>query len=66
VYDQPDSDALHAQFDRIGEALRERLAAVADHLDGARGDILALTVFPKAVWRQVWSNNPNERLNREI
>ena len=66
MYDQPDSDALHAQFDRIGEALRERLAAVADHLDGARGDILALTVFPKAVWRQVWSNNPNERLNREI
>jgi putative transposase len=66
VYDQPDADAVHAQFDRILEALREKLPAVADHLDGARGDILAFTVFPKAVWRQIWSNNPNERLNREI
>ena len=66
VYDQPDADAVHAQFDRILEALREKLPTVADHLDGARGDILAFTAYPKAVWRQTWSNNPNERLNREI
>lgn len=32
----------------------------------ARADILAFTPFPKEVWRQIWSNNPNERLNREI
>ena len=37
-----------------------------DHLDAARADILAFTVFPREVWRQIWSNNPNERLNREI
>ena len=28
--------------------------------------MLAFTVFPKEIWRQIWSNNPNERLNREI
>lgn len=66
IYDQPDSDAVHAQFDRVVDALSEKLPAVADHLDGARADILAFTSFPKEVWRQIWSNNPNERLNREI
>ena len=66
VYDQPDADAVHAQFDRILDALTDKFPAVAHHLDQARGDILAFTVFPKAVWRQIWSNNPNERLNREI
>ena len=39
---------------------------VAEHLDAARADILAFTAFPKAIWRQIWSNNPKERLNREI
>ena len=66
VYDQPDADAVHAQFDRILDALAEKLPAVADHLDAARADILAFTAFPKEIWRQIWSNNPNERLNREI
>jgi putative transposase len=66
VYDQPDTDAVHAQFDRVLDALAEKLPAVHDHLDAARSDILAFTVFPKAIWRQIWSNNPNERLNREI
>ena len=48
------------------DALSEKLPAVADHLERARVDILAFTPFPKEIWRQIWSNNPNERLNREI
>ena len=66
IYDQPDTEAVHAQFERVVDALTEKLPTVADHLDGARADILAFTAFPKEVWRQIWSNNPNERLNREI
>ena len=66
VYDQPDAGSVHAQFDRVLEGLYEKLPAVAEHLELARADILAFTVFPKEIWRQIWSNNPNERLNREI
>ena len=66
IYDQPDTEAVHAQFDRVVDALAEKLPAVAEHLEEARADILAFTAFPKEIWRQIWSNNPNERLNREI
>jgi putative transposase len=66
VYDQPDAASVHAQFDRVLDALTDKLPKVAEHLEAARADVLAFTAFPKEVWRQIWSNNPNERLNREI
>ena len=66
VYDQPDAASVHAQFDRVLDALADKLPKVAEHLEAARADVLAFTAFPKEVWRQIWSNNPSERLNREI
>jgi len=66
VYDQPNAESVHAQFERIIDALADKLPTVAEHLQAARADILAFTAFPKEIWRQIWSNNPNERLNREI
>lgn len=66
VYDQPDAAAVNAQFDRLLDYVGEKLPAVAEHLDAARADLLAFTAFPKDVWVQIWSNNPTERLNKEI
>ena len=66
VYDQPDADSVNAQFDRLLDYVDQKLPAVHDHLDTARTDILAFTGFPEGLWQQIWSNNPNERLNREI
>ena len=66
VYDQPDADAVHAQFDRLLDYTADKLPEVTEHLDAARADILAFTQFPVEVWHQIWSNNPTERLNREI
>ncbi|MDP8907521.1 MAG: IS256 family transposase [Chloroflexota bacterium] len=66
VYDQADAASVRAQFDRVADALAEKLPRVAEHLENAREDILAFTAFPQEIWRQIWSNNPNERLNKEI
>ena len=72
VYDQPDDQAVHAQFDRIIATLAESLPAVAERLESTRADLLAFTAFsaftafPKETCRQIWCNNPNERLDREF
>ena len=66
VYDQPDAPAVAAQFDRLVDNVDDKQPAVAEHRTAAPDDILAVTTFPEGLWQQIWSNNPNERLNREI
>ncbi len=66
IFEQPDHEQVLAQHGRVVEQLTERFVDAADMLVGAQADILAFSTFPKEHWRQIWSNNPQERLNKEI
>jgi putative transposase len=66
IFAQPDAETVHEQHTRIVTQLEERFPDAAALLDQAGPDLLAFTSFPKEHWRQIWSNNPLERLNREI
>jgi hypothetical protein len=66
VFDQPDAEAVRAQFDRVVAAIATKYPDAAEHLADAREDLLAFAVFPREVWKQIRSNNPQERLNKEI
>lgn len=66
IFAQPDAESVRAQHARTVEHLRSRFPKAADMLDEAAEELLAFTAFPKEHWRQIWSNNPQERLNREI
>ena len=66
IYQQPSPDEVHAQLDRVTDQLRNRFPQVASLLDEAGPDVLAFSSFPLAHWKKVWSNNPQERLNKEI
>ena len=66
IFEQPDAASVRAQHAQVVTALEAKFPAAAAHLDDAREDILAFAAFPREIWRQVWSNNPQERLNKEI
>lgn len=66
IFAQPCPEEVSAQLARVIEQLADRFPDVAQMLEDAAADITAFASFPAAHWRQIWSNNPQERLNREI
>ena len=66
IFAQPDAATVREQHRRIVAQLEQRFPEAAALLDEAGPDLLAFTGFPKEHWRQLWSNNSLERLNREI
>ena len=66
IFAQPDAEQVALQLERVIEQLAERFPEAAQLLEEAGPDITAFASFPPEHWRQIWSNNPQERLNREI
>jgi putative transposase len=66
VFAQPDAAGAREQWRRVADGFRPRYPKLAERMDQAEADVLAYLAFPAEHWRQIWSNNPLERLNREV
>jgi putative transposase len=66
VFAQSDATQVRAQFHRVIDQLEGQFPAAAEFLVDAEADLLAFADFPVEHWRQIWSNNNQERLNKEL
>ena len=66
IFAQPDAESVWTQHQHVVQQLEPRFPQAAALLENAAHELLAFTAFPKAHWTQIWSNNPQERLNKEI
>lgn len=66
IFAQPDHDTASRQLRAVVDQLTPYAPAVAERLTAMEADLLAYTAFPVAHWSKIWSNNPIERLNREL
>jgi len=66
VFAQPDALAARHTWRTVADSFRARFARVAQLMDEAEDEVLAYLSFPHEHWHQIWSNNPLERLNKEI
>ncbi|MFV0308792.1 MAG: IS256 family transposase [Desertimonas sp.] len=66
VFAQPDAEAARTQLRAVVDQLQPYAPAVAERLEAMETDVLAYTGFPAGHWSKIWSNNPIERLNREL
>jgi len=66
VFVQPDAATAREHWRRVSDSFRSRFPKLSELLDQVEEDVLAYLAFPAEHWKQIWSNNPLERLNREI
>jgi transposase-like protein len=63
---QPDGEHVQKQFTGVTTMLARSHPKVAAMLTDAEGDLLAFVGFARRHWRQIWSTNPLERVNKKI
>lgn len=66
IFLQPDAHSVWNRLWVVVEQLEPRFPEAAELLETAAHDLLAFAAFPTDVWTKIWSNNPQERLNKEI
>ena len=66
IFALSDPDEVNKRWDEVVDTLDERFPKAAASMRDARTDVLMFTAFPPAHWRKIWSNNPLERLNKEV
>lgn len=66
VFYQPDAESARSTWRRIADGFRSRWPRLAQLMDLAEDEVLAYLAFPHEHWRQLWSTNPQERLNKEV
>ena len=66
IFALADPNDVQARYDEVTDTLENRFPKAAESLRDARTDVLAFASFPREHWRKIWSNNPLERLNKEI
>lgn len=66
IFAHTDPGEVAAQWDRVADTLADSFPKVAAMMGEAKADVLAFTAFPQGHWQKIWSNNPIERLNKEI
>lgn len=66
IFAQTSQEAVIAQYKHVIDTLRDPFPEIAQMLKDAEPDLTAFAAFPREHWQKIWSNNPIERLNREI
>lgn len=66
IFAQTSREAVAAQYKHVIDTLRDPFPEIAQMLKDAEPDLTAFAAFPREHWTKIWSNNPIERLNREI
>jgi transposase-like protein len=66
VFAQPDSRSAHQQWRKVADGFRGRFPKLSELMDEAEEDVLSYAAFPQEHWQKIWSNNPLERLNKEV